>query len=760
MPELTIEQALQMALRHHQAGDLARAEHMYRRILDHVPQHPDALHLMGVLASQNGQHEAAVGFIEKAISVNPDVVDFHNNLGEALRRAGHTERAIACYEKAISLRPDYADAHNNLAAALNKAGRHAQAVGAAERASEINPSDPDPQYNRGIALFALNRFEDSVASLMEAVKAAPHRAEFHKALGDALRAAGRTDEAIAAYKQSIGITGGDDADVFQSLGEALVGHGRIDEAIDTLKQLCELRPTEPDAHNNLGLLYEKTGRFDDALKEYEAAIRAGKSPEAHNNLANYLNSQSKLDRSLEEYRKALAIDATFYEAWSNLANALVELGELDEGLDAYHKALQLKPDFAGARSNMLLAILYNPRISAMEVAAEHKRWEEVHGAPLRSSITPHKNDRSPKRKLRIGYVSPDFRSHAVAFFSLPVLTSHDRSQFEVICFSNNHHADGITARFQKAAAGWHNIVTVSDNDAAALIGEQKIDILVDLAGHTANNRLPVFARKPAPIQMTAWGYPHSTGLSSIDYKVSDAYCDPPGENEELNSEKLIRMPDIFWCYNPPEDSPDIGPLPMKQNGYVTFGCFNTIAKVTPQVMETWARVLAGLPGSRLILKANALGGQAGRDRVTAILGSHGIAADRLELSGRGGFREYQELFNRVDLSLDPFPFNGGTTTCHSLWMGVPVVTRAGAGHQGRMGVSIMSCIGMPDFIARDLDDYVCIAARFANDASQLAQIRATMRDRLRATALLDARTYTRNLEAEYRRVWREWCEKT
>jgi protein O-GlcNAc transferase len=755
MTKLTIQQAMRVALDHHQAGRLDRAEHMYRQVLAHDPRYPDALHLLGVLASQSNQHDMAIALLERAIAVDPSKAEFHNNLGEALRRSGDVHRALECFRKAISLKSDYADAHNNLGAALEAVNQPKEAMLSWKRAAELDPENPQPFYNAGLVQMKHGDPADAILMLRKAIERRPNYADAHAKLGDALRLADRSDEAVAAYQRSVNLSGGS-ADTFQALADALVRSGKIDEAIETLAKIRDLKPASANVRNNLALLLERRGRFAEALNEYQQAVKLGNSPEAHNNLGNYFGLQSNLDRSIEEFRKALALDESFYEAHSNLANALVETAQVDEALTEYRKALQLKQNFPAAHSNMLLAMLYHPGFSPQELFQEHRRWDELYGAPLRDE-SPHENDRDPDRKLRIGYISPDFRAHAVAFFSLPVLAAHDREKFQIFCYSNTVSTDLITQRFQKHANSWHDIAGLPDSRIAELIRSHGIDILIDLAGHTGNNRMLVSAMKPAPVQVSAWGYPHTTGLSAIDYRITDSHCDPAGMTEELNSEHLIRMPETLWCYQPPDPCPDVSPLPCTKAGRVTFSSFNNLAKVNLNVIELWARILRLIPKSRLIMKANGLGSELARKHIESAFAGHGIGSDQLLLMGRGGFREYLGLFSEVDIALDSFPFNGGTTTCHGLWMGVPVVTLAGRHHTSRMGVSLLSNVGLGDLIAQDEHRYVRIVVELANDQNRLSELRRTMRQRLNSSPLLDGPRLARALESAYREMWQRWC---
>jgi protein O-GlcNAc transferase len=386
---------------------------------------------------------------------------------------------------------------------------------------------------------------------------------------------------------------------------------------------------------------------------------------------------------------------------------------------------------------------------------EHLTWGQRHADPLTSSARPHALDRSPARRLRIGYVSPNFKAHAVNFFFEPILTSHDRERFEIICYSDTAVEDETTRRLRGHASSWRSSLTLSNEQLAAQIRQDQIDILVDLTGHISGGlRLPAFARKPAPIQVTYLGYQNTTGMQAMDYRLTDEWSDPPGTTEHLHTEKLVRLSSAFFCYLPSPDAPRITPLPAETAGRVTFGSFNYFAKVTSEALATWAEILSRVPGSRLVILADMAASL--RTRLVDVFAQHGIAAERLEFVHRLPRAKYLELINRVDIALDPFPFTGHTTTCDCLWQGVPVVTLAGTTYVSRFGSSAHRVLGLTSLVARQPEQYVAIATSLAGDLSGLATMRAQLRDRMAASPLLGFRTFTSNLEAEYLRMWHDW----
>jgi predicted O-linked N-acetylglucosamine transferase (SPINDLY family) len=404
-----------------------------------------------------------------------------------------------------------------------------------------------------------------------------------------------------------------------------------------------------------------------------------------------------------------------------------------------------------------LTLHYHPGYDAKMILGELRRWNEQHAEPRKKVIAPHANDRDPDRPLRIGYVSADFRQHACAHFLLPLFCHHDRRQFEVTCYADVANPDNMTQRLRDQVQCWHKINGRTDAEVSALIRENQIDILVDLAGHTADNRLQCFAGKPAPIQVTYLGYPNSTGLSAIDYRLTDAHADPPGLTDAFCTEWLIRLPQTFLCFRPSEESPVSSALPALASGQITFGCFNALAKITAEMAGIWSQILRCLPQSRLMLKCRGLSDEDARRRLRELFPD--IAADRLVLhdwidSRRG----HLALYDQVDIALDSYPYHGTTTTCEAMWMGVPVITLAGTDHRSRVGVSLMSNVGLPELIAQTPEQYVQIAADLANDLPRLAELRRTLRSRMQASPLMDAPRFARNVEAAYRQMWRTWCE--
>ncbi len=433
------------------------------------------------------------------------------------------------------------------------------------------------------------------------------------------------------------------------------------------------------------------------------------------------------------------------------------MGQLDEAIAACRQAVALNPDLAAAHSSLLLTLYFHPVYDARSIAEEHRLWDRRHAEPLRGPIQPHSNDRSPDRRLRIGYVSPDFRDHVVGRNVLPLFQHHDRGQFEIICYAHVLSPDAMTGDFQQHADCWRNTLGLSDEQVARQIREDQIDLLVDLTMHTANHRLLVFARKPAPVQVTFAAYPGSTGLSAMDYRLSDPYLDPPGMDESVYSEQTVRLPHSFWCYEPFEGRKiPVNPLPALETGAVTFGCLNQFCKINDGILALWAGVLRQVENSRLLILAPE-GGH--RQRTAERFGRQGVSPARIEFVPRQPHRAYLETYHRIDLGLDSFPYNGHTTSLDSLWMGVPVVTLVGNTPVSRAGWCQVSNLGLSELAGQTHEQFVHVAVELAKDLPRLHDLRSALRLKMQESPLMDALGFARSIESAYRWMWRQWCEK-
>jgi protein O-GlcNAc transferase len=568
--------------------------------------------------------------------------------------------------------------------------------------------------------------------------------------------AGRLKEAEKIYR---GILDRDPnhLDALNLLGalEGQMGHREV--AVELISRVLRIRPDLAIAHNNLGVNLKDLGRYDEAIAALRRCLELTPDyAEGYNNLGLTLDKNKQSVEALAAYRRALELNPNLAQANSNLANILMKHGDSEEAIALHRRAMQLNSEYPDAQSDLVYALQFQPDCDAHAVFQEHRRWDQLFGVPLGKFIKPPTNDPNPNRRLRIGYVSADFFYHSVSQFFLPLLRCHDHQQFEITCYSGVESPDQMTQALRASADRWVETAGVNDHDLAEKIRKDQIDILVDLSGHTGSKRLRAFAEKPAPVQVTYLGYPATTGLSAIDYRITDALADPPGKTEAFYSERLVRMPVSNWCYFAPPLSPPVKPAPDRP---VCFGTFNNFSKASRTVRDLWIEILKAVPSSRLMLKSSGLNEQPIQDKIRQYFIDRGVAGDRIELYGHtSDWTTHLGLYDQMDISVDTFPYHGTTTTCEALWMGVPVVTLAGETHVSRVGVSLLTNVGLPELIAQTPGEYVSIAVALANDLHRLAELRRTLRPRMRKSPLMGGARLARDMEAAYRQMWRDWCE--
>jgi len=536
---------------------------------------------------------------------------------------------------------------------------------------------------------------------------------------DQFEAAGTLDQAVEAYREALALDPGN-AVGWNNLGWTLQRLERLEEALDTYQQALALDPGLVIARNNVGTIHRLLGNLDAAFAEYLTAL--GDAPH----------------------------DAV---TQINLGTVLLKQGDAERALVYFRGAVAMMPQLEEAHRALLLAMNYLPGVDPAEAFAYCRTWGIRCAA--RVQRRQPRRDTDPRRRLRVGYVSPDFRIHAMAPFIEQMLANHNAGSVEVFCYDNSPAKDAVSARMQGYPALWRDIRGVDDDTAAGLVEQDHIDILVDLAGHTVGGRLELFARRPAPVQISLLGYLNTTGLDAMDYRISDVTTDPPGIAERYHVERMLRLPGSFWCFRPPDDAPDVTPSPMAASGHVTFGSFNNFAKLNHAVTDAWSGILHRCPGARLLVVA-APEGEA-RARFLERFAAHGIDTARIELLGRLRLSEFRALHARVDIALDPFPYSGGATTCESLWMGVPVVSLAGIFGFARSGASLLNALDLEELVAEDAGEYVECATRLGADHSRLGDLRRSLRQRMRGSELTDGARFVAKLELAYRSAWHDWC---
>ena len=689
--------------------------------------------------------------------------DLIDALESAVRHyhAGDLQQAEEVSRGVLEHEPDNTEALHILGIIALQRGNYDIAFDLVSKAVIINASNPTYHNSLGNVLKKQGRLDEAINCFQKALQLKPDFAFGYYNLGNTFKDQGRFDKAIECYQKALQLKP-DFVESCNSLGCMLMNQGRFSDAIECYQKALQLKPDYVQAHSNFGNVLRGQGRLEEAAEHLQKALRLKPDyAEAYCNLGNVLQDQGKLSKAIECYQKVLQLKPGYVEAYSNLGAVLQNQGRVDEAIECYQKALQLKPDLSFAHSNLLMGLHYRDQIDPVELFSQHKRWAEQHASPFVGTIKPHINDRSPERCLRVGYVSPDFRMHSVAYFIEAVMASHDQADFETIYYSDVACPDSMTNRLKALAGCWRDIVGMSDEQVADLIRNDEIDILVDLAGHTAKNRMLLFARKPAPVQVTYLGYPDTTGLPTMDYRITDSWTDPPDQTDHLYTEELVRLAQGFLCYKPPEETPEVTKPPVLETENITFASFNNRPKITPEVVRLWSKILTLVPNAGLVLKSKPLSDPRTQELLLEMFVQNGVSPDRIRFVGYISSQfKHLELYNSIDVGLDTFPYNGTTTTCEALWMGVPVIVLAGETHASRVGVSLLTNAGLPELIAESAEEYVEKAVRLAGDLNRLKELRSNLRSIMSQSPLMDAKGLTRSMEEAYRQMWHRWCGQT
>ena len=674
------------AAERHRAGDLGRAEQLYRKVLKRVPDQPDALQLLGALLGSLGRFREGRKLFERALRRRPDRPPILSNYGNLLLRAGDAQAAIAVYRRALALDPDFVDAAANMAGAFNALGLGAEGEEAARQALARDPGHPVARANLAGALILQGRYAEAREYLD-----------------------GLADEGIEA------------PEIWLNHGHLHLAEGRPAAAETLFRRVLEARPGDLETKKWLGITLTYRRRIAEAEKLLTEYVEHDPSPSPALSMLGFLEVIS---------------------------------GRTASGLARMREAVERESTSPAEYSTYVFNLNYSPDLSREEIWAAHREWERRFAPP--SAPRDWANRPDPERRLRIAFLSPDLRAHSVAFFLKPLLRHLDREAFEVLCYSNCPEPDNVSLELAELADGWRDIWMKPDEAVAECIEADGIDILIDLAGHTANNRLPLFARRVAPLQVTYLGYPNTTGLSAMDARIVDPVTDGP-DADRYASERLVRLPRCFLAYEPAA-YPAIEPPPVRRYGFVSFGSFNNIAKISRPVIEAWARILHGVPTSRLVFKHDITGDASVQDRLRSAFAALGVDPERLLFLERApDLESHLACYAEVDIALDTWPYNGTTTTCEALWMGVPVVSLAGDRHAARVGASLLTGMGFGAGIAGDVDDYVATAVSLAENADLLEGLRGFFRIETAGSPLCDGAAHATSFGAALRDLWREWC---
>lgn len=635
---------------------------------------------------------------------------------------GNMEEAGQCCRRVIALRPDHGEAHVNL----------------------------------GNVLLSQGKLEDAVLHYQTAIRSNPNDARAFCSLGNALSSQGNHSEAAKNYQAALGLNP-NFFEAYYSLGNSQMAQQKYDKAIISFRHAITLNPNYAAAYNNLGNAHKEHGDIAAAMENYRAAVRLKPDfARAYNNLAIVFKEQGMLEEAYHAAQQALSVQPDFADAYISLGNISLAKGQADVAAEYYQQLLKIVPNHHEAHTCLCMMMHYRPEYSSERLFEVAQEWGELSTSNISPLPTPG-NTPDARRRLRLGYVSGDFYNHPVGFFIEPVIANHDASGYETFCYYNHDKHDDLTARLQRAAHHWRNIAGQSDDTVISRIRDDGIDILIDLSGHTDRNRLQVFARKPAPVQVTWMGYFDTTGIHAIDYIIGDRYLIPP-EQEQHYVEQVLRLPNAYLCFSPPEIEIEPGRLPALTTGKITFGCFNHPAKLTEAVIACWSRLMHALPQSRLYLKYKPFENEGVRRRYQGLFANQGIDIARIKFSGHSPRKDVLAAYHEVDIVLDPYPYNGGTTTIEALWMGVPVISLHGDRFVSCVGETLLKNLGLTECVADSEETYIAQAIALASDLPRLAEMRGGLRERLLNSPLCDGPEFTRDLEAAYRRIWKTWCD--
>jgi len=729
-----------------QAGQFDEASGNFQRVLELSPQDAEAYFNLGKIAAIQGQFNKAIDSYQQAIYINPDLADAYNNLGNLLYKRSQLSTAAEYLANAVKLQPHNTSFLCNYASTLEGLGEFDNALKFYRQAIDINPGLFDAFYYIGVIQQKLSHIDEAVESYQHVLRIKPDHVDAHINLAHCFRSQHQMELATSQMRAALAIKP-DSPTAHLGLGLIHLEKNQLPDAITHYKMALHLQPDLPEAYLGLGNAMKDLLNFDQAIDYYKKALALRKNfPEAHNNLGQAYQANGKIENAIRHYKRALQLKPNLTPAHHNLASAYSVYGDFSRAIEIYRRIVKQDPEFIISHSNLLFQLSYNVLCSPRDLLEESRQWDRMHGNNPRFG---HKPGSDPNKRLRIGYVSPDLRQHAVSYFFEPILKNHDPQQVEVFCYAEVKNPDEVTRRLQGLAHHWRSTVGMSDAEAAQMIYNDNIDILVDLSGHTAHNRLRIFTFKPAPLQVTYLGYCATTGLDTMDYWITDEILHP-ADTTELATENIYRLPRCWLCYQPDPKAP---PVSTRADGdFISFGSFNNLTKLTPKVIHLWSRILNAVPNSRLTLKTKNLGDPYIKRKLIDQFAAHGIKTDRLMLLTHTS--EYLSAYHDIDIALDPFPRTGGATTADALWMGVPVVTLAGQRFIERQGVSMLSAVGLDDCIAESPNDYFHKAAALARDSGRRHALRMSLRERMKRSPLCDGKNLAFHMERAYREIWK------
>ncbi|KAF5954068.1 hypothetical protein HYC85_006924 [Camellia sinensis] len=722
------------------------------------PQNVCALTHCGIVYKDEGQLIEAAESYQKALRVDPSykpaaeyLAIVLTDLGTSLKLAGNAQEGIQKYYEAIKIDPHYAPAYYNLGVVYSEMMQSDMALGCYEKAALERPMYAEAYCNMGVIYKNRGDLESAIACYERCLVVSPNFeiAKNNMAialtdLGTKVKLEGDIDQGVEYYKKAL-YYNWHYADAMYNLGVAYGEMLKFDMAIVFYELAFHFNPHCAEACNNLGLALSIKPNFSQSL----------------NNLGVVYTVQGKMDAAASMIEKAIVANPTYAEAYNNLGVLYRDAGNITLAIESYEQCLKIDPDSRNAGQNRLLALNYIHEGTDDKLFEAHRDWGRRF-MRLYPQYTSWENPKDPERPLVIGYVSPDYFTHSVSYFIEAPLVYHDYANHKVVVYSAVVKADAKTNRFRdkvlKKGGIWRDIYGIDEKKVASMVREDKVDILIELTGHTANNKLGMMACRPAPVQVTWIGYPNTTGLPTIDYRITDALADSPDTRHKY-VEELVRLPECFLCYTPSPEAGPVSPTPALSNGFITFGSFNNLAKITTKVLQVWARILCAVPNSRLVVKCKPFCSDSVRQRFLSTLEQLGLESQRVDLLPLILLNhDHMQSYALMDISLDTFPYAGTTTTCESLYMGVPCVTMGGSVHAHNVGVSLLSTVGLGHLVAKNEDEYAQLALKLASDVTALSNMRTGLRDLMSKSPLCDGSKFTLGLESTYRNMWKRFCK--
>jgi protein O-GlcNAc transferase len=736
-------------------GQIEAALASYEQAVAVDPQSADSRTSLGFAMSEMGRFDEAHRQLTEAVALDAASHDAYYLLGSANHALNRNEEAVAAWRGAITRKPDFDLCRSRLIQTLAQSGDLAAAQAVAVEGINASPLCADMPFLLGSIQMTRGKLDEAVDSFDKAIKIKPDFAQAHQALGEVLKRQGHRAAAIESHRRCVTLSPAE-ASARARLAAALHDDGQIQAAVSAYQQALALDEHHAESYVNMGLALHQLGRDDDSVASYRKALAL--QPELHDvhtSLGDTLASLSRLEEAVGAYRQALALRPDDQRATNNMAGTLLTQGKIDMGLELLSRTTAIDEGNVLASGNMLFGLNYHPERSAEEIFAAYVAFDWRFGVRWREGALPHSNDRNAKRRLRVGYVSPDFRRHAAQHFLLPLFDHHDKAEVEIYAYAELLVEDRLTADYKRRADHWIPIAGKTDEQVAALVREYRIDILVDLAGHTTNNRLGVFARTPAPVSVSWLGFGYTTGLSAIDYFLTDETAAPAG-SDHLFAERVWRIPTPSYAYRPTSGMGEPGPLPAERRGFVTFGTLTRAIRMNHRVVRVWSQILSRVPGARLVIDSVNYQDAATRDALLASFASQGIGPERVDI----GFHSPPwDTLRSIDIALDCFPHNSGTTLFESLYMGLPYVTLASRPSVGRLGSTILEGAGHPEWIAHSEQEYIDKAVALAADLPRLATIRTGLRAQTLASPLMDEPGFARKVETAYREMFTLWADK-